>query len=41
MSLLADTYGALLLVLFPKWLFEQGSSESEGSEGEQRGSAES
>lgn len=27
-SVLADTYGALLLVLFSKWFFEQGSSES-------------
>ena len=33
-SVLADTYGALLLVLFSKWFFEQGSSESEGSRGE-------
>lgn len=27
-SVLADTYGALLLVLFSKWFFEQGSSEN-------------
>lgn len=27
-SILADTYGALLLVLFSKWFFEQGSAES-------------
>ena len=30
-SVLADTYGALLLVLFTKWFFEQGSAESQGS----------
>jgi hypothetical protein len=35
-SVLADTYGALLLVLLTKWFFEQGSAESKGSEGEQR-----
>jgi len=35
-SVLADTYGALLLVLFSKWFFEAGSAESEGSEGEQK-----
>jgi hypothetical protein len=28
-SLVADTYGALLLVLFAKWFYEQGSPESE------------
>lgn len=33
-SVLADTYGALLLVLFSKWFFEQGSAESEGSRAE-------
>ena len=27
-SILADTYGALLLVLFSKWFFESGSAES-------------
>ena len=27
-SILADTYGALLLVLFSKWFFERGSVES-------------
>lgn len=30
-SVLADTYGALLLVLLTKWFYEQGSSESKGS----------
>jgi hypothetical protein len=35
-SVLADTYGALLLVLLTKWFFEQGSSESQGSDGQQR-----
>ncbi len=34
-SVLADTYGALLLVLFTKWFFEQGSAESEGSRAKQ------
>lgn len=34
-SVLADTYGALVLVLFSKWFFEQGSAESEGSRGAQ------
>lgn len=33
-SVLADTYGALLLVLFSKWFFEQGSAESKDSGGE-------
>ena len=33
-SVLADTYGALLLVLLTKWFFEQGSAESEGSGGD-------
>lgn len=28
-SVLADTYGALLLVLFAKWFFERGFPESE------------
>ncbi|AXH66935.1 hypothetical protein SEA_STARPLATINUM_230 [Streptomyces phage StarPlatinum] len=28
-SLVADTYGALVLVLFAKWFYEQGSPESE------------
>jgi len=27
-SIVADTYGALLLVLFAKWFYEQGSPES-------------
>ena len=27
-SILADTYGALILVLFSKWFFEKGSMES-------------
>ncbi|MBY5161494.1 hypothetical protein [Salsipaludibacter albus] len=27
-SVLADTYGALLLVLLTKWFYEQGSQES-------------
>jgi hypothetical protein len=35
-SVLADTYGALLLVLFSKWFFEQGSAESEGSRAQQK-----
>lgn len=35
-SVLADTYGALLLVLFTKWFFEQGSAESQGSEGKKK-----
>lgn len=35
-SVLADTYGALLLVLFSKWFFEQGSAESEGSRGKRK-----
>ena len=39
-SVLADTYGALLLVLFSKWFFEKGSAESEGSEGQKREQAE-
>lgn len=29
-SVLADTYGALILVLLTKWFYEQGSSESGG-----------
>ena len=33
-SILADTYGALLLVLLTKWFFEQGSAESQGSAGD-------
>lgn len=28
-SVLADTYGALLLVLLTKWFYEQGSEESD------------
>ena len=28
-SIIADTYGALLLVLFAKWFYEEGSPESE------------
>ena len=35
-SVLADTYGALLLVLCTKWFFEQGSAESEGSAGAEK-----
>lgn len=31
-SVLADTYGALLLVLLTKWFYEQGSSESKDTE---------
>lgn len=31
-SIIADTYGALLLVLFSKWFFEKGSSESKDKE---------
>ncbi|QIN94138.1 hypothetical protein PP459_gp095 [Streptomyces phage Wakanda] len=31
-SLVADTYGALLLVLFAKWFYEQGSPESNDKE---------
>lgn len=27
LSILADTYGALLLVLFTKWFWERGSAE--------------
>lgn len=33
-SVLADTYGALLLVLLTKWFYESGSAES-GGQGEQ------
>lgn len=33
-SVIADTYGALLLVLFAKWFYEEGSPESEGSNNE-------
>lgn len=29
-SVLADTYGALLLVVLTKWFYEQGSDESKG-----------
>lgn len=29
-SVLADTYGALLLVVLTKWFYEQGSAETEG-----------
>lgn len=35
-SVLADTYGALLLVLATKWFFEQGSAESQGSAGAEK-----
>ena len=38
-SILADTYGALILVLLTKWFFEQGSAESQGSEGAQNNEA--
>ncbi len=34
-SILADTYGALLLVLFSKWFFEQGSQESKSKDPQQ------
>ena len=34
-SILADTYGALILVLFSKWFFEQGSAESKDRDPEQ------
>ena len=34
-SILADTYGALILVLFSKWFFEQGSAESRDKDPEQ------
>ena len=29
-SLVADTFGVFLIVMLSKWLYEQGSSESEG-----------
>ena len=32
-SLVADTFGVLLIVLLSKWLYEQDSSESERSNG--------
>ena len=35
-SVLADTYGAFILVLFSKWFFEKGSGESQGSKGKSR-----
>lgn len=35
-SVLADTYGALLLVLFSKWFFEQGSAESKEKDPQQQ-----
>jgi hypothetical protein len=31
-SILADTYGAVLLVLFTKWFWERGSAESNHQE---------
>ena len=31
-SIIADTYGALLLVLFAKWFYEEGSPESKNEE---------
>jgi hypothetical protein len=31
-SIVADTYGALLLVLFAKWFYEKGSPESNDDE---------
>lgn len=34
-SLVADTYGAVLLVLFSKWFFEKGSAESRNKDPEQ------
>lgn len=30
-SLVADTFGVLLIVMLSKWLYEQGSSESGGN----------
>lgn len=36
-SLLADTYGALLLVLFSKWFYEKGSAESKDQDPQQDG----
>lgn len=30
-SLVADTYGVILIVLLTKWLYEEGSEESNGS----------
>jgi hypothetical protein len=33
-SVLADTYGALLLVLLTKWFYEQGSDEGKDPDGE-------
>ncbi len=33
-SVLADTYGALLLVLLTKWFYEEGSAESQDSGGQ-------
>ena len=32
-SLVADTYGVLLVVLLTKWLYEQDSAESTGANG--------
>ena len=32
-SLVADTFGVLLIVLLSKWLYEEGSAESNGSDG--------
>ena len=34
-SMLADTYGAVILVLFSKWFFERGSAESKDEDEEQ------
>ena len=34
-SVLADTYGALLLVLFSKWFYEKGSAESKDKDPDQ------
>ena len=34
-SLVADTFGVLLIVLLSKWLYEEGSAESNGDDGSQ------
>jgi hypothetical protein len=33
-SLVADTFGVLLIVMLSKWLYEQGSAENGGNAGE-------
>lgn len=35
-SILADTYGALLLVILTKYFYEKGSAESEGGNGKKK-----